>query len=123
MNDKTKHIEMKHAEDADFWDFRRFLRGTDATTGTKSPKDFNMDNPLQAEGAARGIRSSDNNARLMDCLATLTMILFVNITLKGNMRYETDFHNGAQKSRRDDISVENHIGLLLNPVGMTYRFR
>jgi hypothetical protein len=27
-------------------------------TGTKSPKDFNMDNPLQAEGAARGIEAA-----------------------------------------------------------------
>jgi hypothetical protein len=37
---------------------RDFLSVTDDMTGTKSPKDFNMDNPLQAAGAARGIEAS-----------------------------------------------------------------
>jgi hypothetical protein len=48
-------------------DFRRFLPqssisctkffcSTLGTCGAQSPKDFNMDNPLQAEGAVRGIR-------------------------------------------------------------------
>jgi hypothetical protein len=34
---------------------RDLLIIADETTGTQSPKDFNMDNPLQAEGAARGL--------------------------------------------------------------------
>jgi hypothetical protein len=34
------------------------------------------------------------------------MTLFVTATLIGDVRYETDTHNDAQKFRRDDISVE-----------------
>jgi hypothetical protein len=65
MNNNMKHIEImkhdeiKHADDADFRDLYRFACGADATAGTKSPKGFNMDNTLQATGAARGIRRND----------------------------------------------------------------
>jgi hypothetical protein len=46
---------MKRSDDANCRNLRRFLYVVNGTTRTKSPKDFNMDNPLQAEGAARGI--------------------------------------------------------------------
>jgi hypothetical protein len=36
------------------------------TTGTKSPKDLNMDNPLQAEGAARGSENESAARRSKD---------------------------------------------------------
>jgi hypothetical protein len=37
--------------------------GTAATLGSQSPKDFNLDNPLQAEGAARGCESEVERSR------------------------------------------------------------
>jgi hypothetical protein len=47
MNRMT-HDAIKHADDADFTDLRGF------SGCTKSPKDLNMDNPLQAAGAVWG---------------------------------------------------------------------
>jgi hypothetical protein len=37
--------------------------GTSVTLGSQSPKDFNLDNPLQAEGAARGCGSEIEESR------------------------------------------------------------
>jgi hypothetical protein len=84
---KMKQITIRRSDEADSMNLSRFLPQTQfdvsqssisctkffcsilETFGAQSPKDFNMDNPLQAEGAARGIGSSNNNERLMDCFA------------------------------------------------------
>jgi hypothetical protein len=54
---------------------------------------------------------------LLDCFAALAMtdaVVFETLLVGNPISIE---------SRMDETSVENHIGLLLNPERMTYRFR
>jgi hypothetical protein len=68
MNRMT-HDAVRHADDADFTDLRRFV------CGAKGPKDFNMDNPLQAAVATRGMNSDEYLTRrdARPCVSTYTI--------------------------------------------------
>jgi hypothetical protein len=62
-------LQNKHSDEAIH--FATFAStGTAATLGSQSPKDFNMDNPLQAEGAARGIGESETRCIGINEIAT-----------------------------------------------------